>query len=208
MLVPGSLVTSLTLHSHPRSRGERSGSERSEKERNEPREMGCEGSMSVARCGGKDTKGRAATHHLLHSFRGPCPSLPPPLFAPVPYGPFATRGEKDTSGEGRERRVADSRAEKKGQQREPVRRQTETGNRHPTVVTCRSPFTSSLHLSPLLTLVPRNGVKRMRGECNETNRRWTKWTRMERTSERQEASNDRGSLRPSFCRSFVSHSVA
>lgn len=43
MLVPGSLVTSLTLHSHPRSRGERSGSERSEKERNEPREMGCEG---------------------------------------------------------------------------------------------------------------------------------------------------------------------
>lgn len=38
-----SLVTSLTLHSHPRSRGERSGSERSEKERNEPREMGCEG---------------------------------------------------------------------------------------------------------------------------------------------------------------------
>lgn len=73
------LVTSLTLHSHPRSRGERSGSERSEKERNEPREMGCEGSMSVARCGGKDTKGRAATHHLLHSFRGPCPSLPPPL---------------------------------------------------------------------------------------------------------------------------------
>lgn len=48
----------LTLHSHPRSRGERSGSERSEKERNEPREMGCEGSMSVARCGGKDTKGR------------------------------------------------------------------------------------------------------------------------------------------------------
>lgn len=99
MLVPGSLVTSLTLHSHPRSRGERSGSERSEKERNEPREMGCEGSMSVARCGGKDTKGRAATHHLLHSFRGPCPSLPPPLFAPVPYGPFATRGEKDTSGE-------------------------------------------------------------------------------------------------------------
>lgn len=96
--------------------------------------------------------------------------------------------------------MADSRAEKKGQQREPVRRQTETGNRHPTVVTCRSPFTSSLHLSPLLTLVPRNGVKRMRGECNETNRRWTKWTRMERTSERQEASNDRGSLRPSFCR--------
>ena len=40
MFVPGSLVTSLTLHSHPRSRGERSGSERSEKERNEPREMG------------------------------------------------------------------------------------------------------------------------------------------------------------------------
>lgn len=55
MLVPGSLVTSLTLHSHPRSRGERSGSERSEKERNEPREMGCEGSMSVARCGGRVT---------------------------------------------------------------------------------------------------------------------------------------------------------
>ena len=53
MLVPGSLVTSLTLHSHPRSRGERSGSERSEKERNEPREMGCEGSMSVARWKGK-----------------------------------------------------------------------------------------------------------------------------------------------------------
>ena len=38
MFVPGSLVTSLTLHSHPRSRGERSGSERSEKERNEPRD--------------------------------------------------------------------------------------------------------------------------------------------------------------------------
>lgn len=51
MFVPGSLVTSLTLHSHPRSRGERSGSERSEKERNEPREMGCEGASSV-RSGG------------------------------------------------------------------------------------------------------------------------------------------------------------
>ena len=42
-VVHPSLPLPLTLHSHPRSRGERSGSERSEKERNEPREMGCEG---------------------------------------------------------------------------------------------------------------------------------------------------------------------
>ena len=66
--VPGSLVTSLTLHSHPRSRGERSGSERSEKERNEPREMGCEGGR------GSFTQPLVLSSRVFHLLPSPRPA--------------------------------------------------------------------------------------------------------------------------------------
>lgn len=68
MFVPGSLVTSLTLHSHPRSRGERSGSERSEKERNEPREMGCEGGR------GSFTQPLVLSSRVFHLLPSPRPA--------------------------------------------------------------------------------------------------------------------------------------